>query len=142
MKSKTLTLLIVFAMCCIQGIQAQKRTNNITIIISLDGFRWDYPQMYRCPNIDKIGKDGVEAEVTPCYPASTYPNHYSIATGLYPDHHGIVSNTFYCKDNRTFYKMSDLYKPKALQQYGGEPIWITANRQGVKSAKSAMYWIV
>ena len=55
MKSKTLTLLIVFAMCCIQGIQAQKRTNNITIIISLDGFRWDYPQMYRCPNIDKIG---------------------------------------------------------------------------------------
>ena len=139
MKSKTLTLLIVFAMCCIQGIQAQKRTNNITIIISLDGFRWDYPQMYRCPNIDKIGKDGVEAEVTPCYPASTYPNHYSIATGLYPDHHGIVSNTFYCKDNRMFYKMSDLYKPKALLQYGGEPIWITANRQGVKSG--TIYWI-
>ena len=68
---------------------------NYTVIVSLDGFRWDYPVMYNTPHLDQIAARGSSATMLPSYPASTFPNHYTLATGLVPDHHGIVNNTFW-----------------------------------------------
>jgi len=66
------------------------------VMLSMDGFRWDYPDLYHTPNIDRIAAGGVKAvSLIPSYPTKTFPNHYTIATGLYPDHHGIVQNSFY-----------------------------------------------
>ena len=59
---------------------------HYTVIVSLDGFRWDYVKMYHTPFFDRMAAEGVQ---------KTFPNHYTLATGLYPDHHGIVSNSFW-----------------------------------------------
>jgi len=78
------------------GITAQELKKPYVILVSLDGFRWDYPNYFETPNLDKMAKNGVKAKsMQPSYPTKTFPNHYSIATGLYPDHHGIVNNNFY-----------------------------------------------
>ena len=63
--------------------------------MSLDGFRWDYPQMYDTPFLDSLGRRGVRAVMRPSFPSKTFPNHYTLATGLVPDHHGIIANRFY-----------------------------------------------
>ncbi len=71
-------------------------TKPYVVMLSVDGFRWDYPDKFNTPNLDRIEKKGVKAHsLQPCFPSKTFPNHYSIATGLYPDHHGIVANSFY-----------------------------------------------
>ena len=58
------------------------------ILISLDGFRWDYAEKYKPPHLSNFIKGGVKAEsLIPCFPSKTFPNHYSIATGMYPDQH-------------------------------------------------------
>lgn len=110
------------------------------IMISMDGFRWDYPQRYHTPTLDSLAQVGVKAHsLQPCFPSKTFPNHYSMATGLYPDHHGIVNNSFYAPEyNESFSLGNDKakYDPKF---YGGEPIWNTAERQGVKSA--SFFWV-
>ena len=67
---------------------------HYTVIVSLDGFRWDYVKMYHTPFFDRMAAEGVQAVMTPSFPSKTFPNHYTLATGLYPDHHGIVANSF------------------------------------------------
>ena len=119
---------------------SQNTSKHYTIIVSLDGFRWDYPQLYETPNLDKISSIGVKAErMLPSYPASTFPNHYTLATGLVPDHHGIVNNSFWLKKNNIRYAMGDSATQYDPQFYGGEPIWITAQKQGVKVG--VLYWV-
>ncbi|MEG2158233.1 MAG: alkaline phosphatase family protein, partial [Bacteroidaceae bacterium] len=117
----------------------KEREANYTVVVSLDGLRWDYPLLYAMPQLDAIARDGVSARMKPCYPASTYPNHYSIATGLYPDHHGIVSNTFWDKKTDTLFSYMDTLTRNNPAYYGGEPIWNTAERQGLKTA--TLYWV-
>ncbi len=68
-------------------------TRPTLILISFDGFRWDYRTMYSAPNINGLAARGVSADLIPSYPSKTFPNHYTIVTGLYPGHHGIVANT-------------------------------------------------
>ena len=119
---------------------SQDNAKHYTIIVSLDGFRWDYPQIYGTPNLDKMASIGVKAEkMTPSYPASTFPNHYTLATGLTPDHHGIVNNSFWIKEKDIRYAMGDSITQYNPQFYGGEPIWITAQKQGVKVG--VLYWV-
>ena len=111
-----------------------------TIIISLDGFRWDYPALYGTPNLDRIACQGVSAKsMSPSFPASTFPNHYTLATGLVPDHHGIVNNTFWDTERDVRYAINDSATRNNPAYYGGEPIWITARKQGVKAG--IIYWI-
>ncbi|WP_321517537.1 ectonucleotide pyrophosphatase/phosphodiesterase [uncultured Bacteroides sp.] len=130
-------LLIVFLTSSVYG---AKKSDNYTIIVSLDAFRWDYPQMYSTPNLDKVACIGVKAEsMQPSYPASTFPNHYTLATGLVPDHHGIVNNTFWNKKTGVLYSMGDSATRNNPAYYLGEPIWITAQKQGVKTGN--VYWV-
>ena len=105
------------------------------ILVSIDGFRWDYMDLYPTPNMDQIAATGVRAErLLPVYPTLTFPNHYSIATGLYPANHGLVGNDFpdYSRD-----KWYSLYDRKMVEDrgfYRGEPIWVTAETQGMVAA--------
>src|SRR3982751_6460283 len=71
-------------------------TNRILILISLDAFRSDYLQKFNPPNLNRLAKEGVHAEkLIPVFPSMTFPNHQTIATGLWPEHHGIIHNDFY-----------------------------------------------
>ena len=73
---------------------AQPRRAPIVILISLDAFRWDYLQRPAAVNLRALAARGVHSErLVPAFPTKTYPNHYSLVTGLYTEHHGIVANS-------------------------------------------------
>ena len=114
---------------------SQNQNKDYVVVLSLDGFRADYLELYDTPNLSKIAKYGVRVkEMVPCNPTKTFPNHYTLATGLYPDHHGIVSNTFYDKKLNKLYSLKDQLSISNGLFYGGEPIWNTAIKAGVVSA--------
>jgi alkaline phosphatase D len=116
-----------------------KKTSYV-VMVSLDAFRWDYDSIYRTPVLDEIAGDGVKAErLIPSFPTKTFPNHYSIATGLYPDHHGLVNNSFYAPDLDLVYRIGDRAMVGNAAFYGGEPIWVTADKAGLKTA--SFYWV-
>ena len=117
----------------------RKPAENYTVILSLDGFRWDYPEYYDTPFLDSLGAAGVSARMEPSYPASTFPNHYTLVTGLVPDHHGIVNNRFWDPEREYGYSMGDTLCRYDPHYYLGEPIWITAQKQGVKTGN--VYWV-
>lgn len=113
---------------------------NYLIILSLDGFRWDYPQKANTPTLDSLAKVGVKAaSLKPCFPSKTFPNHYSIASGLYPDHHGLVLNRFHATDLGKNYSISDTKTVTDGEFYGGKPIWNVAEEQGVRTA--TLFWV-
>lgn len=116
-----------------------RKEETWTIVISMDAFRWDYPQMYDTPNLDKIESEGLRTVMMPSYPASTFPNHYTIATGLVPDHNGIVNSSFWNPDREEQFFMGDTTTRYNPAYFLGEPIWVTARKQGVKSA--SVYWV-
>ncbi len=116
-----------------------KHGRPYVVMLSLDGFRWDYPAHYNTPVLDSLAKAGVFAEMIPSFPTKTFPNHYSIATGLYPDHHGIVLNRFYASDLHRKYSISDRKAVEDGAFYGGEPLWLTAKKQGINNA--VLFWV-
>lgn len=120
-------------------LEARNPKQHYTVIVSLDGFRWDYPLMYQTPNLDRMAQDGVQAVMLPSYPASTFPNHYTMATGLVPNHNGIINNTFWDAKNKRHYSMGDSATRYNPEYYLGEPIWVTAQKQGVKTGN--IYWV-
>ena len=118
----------------------RKPFRNYVLLVSLDAFRWDYSKIYNTPNLNKLAKDGVKADrMYSSFPTVTFPNHYSIATGLYPDHHGLINNSFSAPDLGLFYRMGDRTAVENPDFYGGEPIWVTAEKQGVRSA--SFFWV-
>ncbi|KAJ2640344.1 hypothetical protein GGF44_002586 [Coemansia sp. RSA 1694] len=106
------------------------------ILVSLDGFRADYLDRGITPELLRLGRRGLRADyMTPSFPSSTFPNHYSIATGLYPGAHGIVANVFYDTElNDTFVYTDSKTNIKPQWWEGGEPIWVTAEKQGQRAA--------
>ena len=110
------------------------------VVLSMYGFRLDYPEKVKTPNLDHIEQIGVRAKASiPCFPSKTFPNHYSIATGLYPENHGLVFNRFYAPDLDKFYSISNRESVSDSSFYFGEPIWVTAEKQGIKSA--SYFWV-
>jgi predicted AlkP superfamily pyrophosphatase or phosphodiesterase len=102
------------------------------VLVSLDGFRADYMDRYPTPNLHRIADRGVRAEaLIPAFPVKTFPNHYTIATGLHPDAHGIVGNTFYDAELDAWYRLGDREAVENPAFYRGEPIWVTAETQGM-----------
>ncbi len=101
------------------------------VILSMDAFRYDLAEMYDTPTLDSIARVGVYSEIMPCFPSNTFPNHYSMATGLHPDHHGIVNNTFFDETTYKTYSISDDAARANADFYKGEPIWNTVERQGL-----------
>ncbi|WP_235016247.1 ectonucleotide pyrophosphatase/phosphodiesterase [Aquimarina sp. AU474] len=105
------------------------------ILISLDGFRWDYVDRFNPPNLSAFIKTGVKSEsLIPSFPSKTFPNHYTIATGMYPDKHGIIGNTFYSYDKNSVYRIRDRKVVEDGDFYRGSPIWIQANKANMVTA--------
>lgn len=112
------------------------------LLISMDGFRWDYCALHpaETPHLRQLMREGVSARaLIPVYPSNTFPNHYSIATGLYPSHHGIINNHFYDPALGTFFHYNHPAMAQDNRWWGGEPIWVTAVKQGRASA--SYYWV-
>lgn len=134
-------IILVLATGCVQ--HSPKNSSNsqpYLVVLSMDGFRWDYADRTETPNLDKIAAEGVKAErMIPSFPTKTFPNHYTLATGLYPDHHGIVLNGFYDPEEDRYYSTQIRETVGDGSFYGGEPIWVTAEKQGLKSAN--LFWV-
>ncbi len=138
MKDKMRTFCIIIFFTITFSLPAA--AGEYVVMLSMDGFRWDYAQRVPTPNLDRIAASGVVAEyVKPAFPSNTFPNHYTIATGLYPDNHGIVNNSFYCPQMDMTYRMRDREAVENGDFYDGEPIWVTAENQGVTSA--SYFWV-
>ncbi len=134
--NRTFTLLwIIFSLLLNSGIGAATiRKGDLkptVILISLDGFRSDYLEKYRASNLSQLAAEGVRAKwMTPSFPSLTFPNHYTIATGLYPQDHGIVDNNIYDPAFDATFSMSNHDAVRDGRWWGGEPIWVTAEKQG------------
>ncbi len=110
------------------------------ILISADGFRSDYSEKYKAENLLKFAESGVSAKaLIPSFPTITFPNHWTLITGLYPAHHGLIDNYFYDYKKKEFYKMSSKENAEDGTWYGGTPLWSLAEKQGMLSA--SMMWV-
>lgn len=133
---KRLLFFSLLTACLLTGCRDKE---HYTVIISLDGSRWDYADYYDMPFFDSLASVGVKARMEPSFPSSTFPNHYTMATGLVPDHHGLVNNTFWNPETEHEYSIRDKDSRYDPRYYGGEPVWITAQKQGVKCG--VVYWV-
>jgi len=119
--------------------QASQRTAFVQapprlLLISFDGFRWDYINRPAAVNLRALAARGVRAErMTPVFPSKTFPNHYTVVTGLTAEHHGIVANAMRDPELGLF-TLRDTLAQSESRWWGGEPIWITAERQGRRAA--------
>ncbi|WP_454801917.1 alkaline phosphatase family protein [Mucilaginibacter phyllosphaerae] len=153
MKKHTLALLILFGFAFPGFSQdtTQKvitgRSNSLkqqkkpyVILISADGFRYDFAKRYHADNILRLASEGVSAaSMIPSYPSVTFPNHYAIISGLYPSHSGLVNNTFYDRVRNERYAMGSKLKVADGTWYGGSPLWVLAEQQKMLSA--SYYWV-
>ncbi len=105
------------------------------LLISIDGFARNYLARYPAPAIQALAAAGSTAEaMQPAFPTKTFPNHYSIVTGLYPANHGIVENNIYDADFDSIFRLNKPEEVKNARWWLGEPVWVTAEKQGVKTA--------
>ena len=93
---KRIFLFLLLSLMLIDSHAAGRDT--YTVIISLDGLRWDYLDTYDVHFMNQLAREGVKAVMQPSFPSKTFPNHYTLATGLVPDHHGIIANTFWDRE--------------------------------------------
>ena len=119
---------------------AEAQGRHYVVLVSLDGFRWDYAERDGATHLLALGKQGVWAPegMLPSYPSLTFPNHFTIVTGLYPEHHGLVANSFYDPARQARYAYND---PQAVTDgswYSGTPLWSLAESQGMRTA--CLFW--
>lgn len=134
------TLVLLAALLGLAALPAACRTTAqpIVILVSIDGWKHDYLARADAPTLRALAGRGVRSEgLIPVFPTKTFPNHYTIVTGLYTEHHGIVANTM---DDETIgerFTMSSA-TAKDSRWWGGEPLWVTAEAQGLRTA--SMFW--
>lgn len=110
------------------------------IFISADGFRHDLAEKYHANDLLRFASSGVEAKaMIPGYPSVTFPNHYGLATGMYPSHHGLVDNAFFDAALGAGYTIRDRQAVGNPAFYGGTPIWVLAEQQKMLSA--SFFWV-
>ena len=119
--------------------RAEHRQKPSLLVVSFDGFRADYLDRFDLPNFRRVMTRGTRARgMHPVFPTITFPNHYSLVTGLYPEHHGIVENSFYDPVRKDTFSFRNFQTVSDGTWFGGEPIWVTAERQGMVSA--CFFW--
>jgi alkaline phosphatase D len=118
----------------------EQQAKHYVVLVSLDGFRYDYPQKHGARRILDIAAQGASAPegMIPAYPSVTFPNHYTLVTGLYPEHHGIVANQFYDPARKLSYSFQDPLSNPDGSWYGGVPLWSLAEQQGMRTA--CFFW--
>jgi alkaline phosphatase D len=119
---------------------AAQQAKPYVVMVSLDGFRYDYGHKYGAKHLLALGADGAIAPdgMIPAYPSLTFPNHYTLVTGLYPEHHGIIANNFYDPARKQRYSYRDPATNTDGTWYGGEPLWVLAEKQGMRTA--CFFW--
>ncbi len=138
----SLDMLKIFIYSIIVSISSLIYAENdqYVLLVSMDGFRADYLEITDTPNFDKLANNGIRSEgLKPVFISKTFPNHYSIATGMYAENHGLIANSFFASDLDKHYSIRDRETVENGEFYGGEPIWVTAERQGVKTA--SYFWV-
>ena len=107
----------------------------VVVMVSIDGFRADYLDPINTPNLYALAQDGVKAEyLETVFPSKTFPTHYTIVTGLYPEHHGIVGNSMYDPDLQQSFSIGNREAVRSSVWWQGEPIWVTLEKQGRTTA--------
>lgn len=110
------------------------------VLISIDGFRYDYAEKYQAKNILKLAGEGASARrMIPTFPSKTFPNHYTLVTGLYAGNHGIVANEFYSRSRDEWYSIPNSGSVQDGSWYSGKPLWVLAEEQRMLSA--SYFWI-
>lgn len=119
---------------------AAQQNKPYVILISVDGLRNDMAADYGAKNIQRLSGQGIRARyMRPSYPSLTFPNHYTIVTGLYPSHHGLINNTFFDPAKNQMYTMSNKARVGDSSWYGGTPLWVLSEQQQLLSA--SFYWV-
>lgn len=138
MKTLAYPILLLLAGCCATSpragrypAEAAPQQKQYAVILSMDAFRWDLASRSRTPTLDSLAHAGSYAEIYPVYPSNTFPSHYAMATGLHPDRHGVVNNSFFDKLQGRRLSVFDAEDVLTPGFWGGEPIWNTAERQGL-----------
>lgn len=143
---KTITRFFAAALLfCLLGcgpqltLNAEKNAYTPLILISIDGYRADYLQRGLSPTLTALAADGVRAEaLRPAFPSLTFPNHYTLVTGLNPDHHGIVNNRMIDPVSGARFAYKDAASMADPNWWGGEPIWVSVEKSGRHAA--TMFW--
>ncbi|SDL85504.1 alkaline phosphatase D [Catalinimonas alkaloidigena] len=129
-----------FVLLMVQGVLGRTPERPYVIMVSFDGFRHDYVEKYDLPHFKEFIRAGAQAErLIPSFPSKTFPNHYTLVTGLYPGHHGLVSNRFYAPELHRTYSISNRETVCDPAFYGGTPLWQLAQQQGVPTA--SFFWV-
>jgi predicted AlkP superfamily pyrophosphatase or phosphodiesterase len=141
MKFKISFILIVSIICSCssKNITTDQDNSPYVIMVSIDGFRHDYAEKFNTTNILEMKKSGSWTQsMIPSFPSNTFPNHYSLVTGMYPGNHGIVSNSFYSKSRDEYYSIG---QPSVIDGswYGGTPLWVLAEQNDLKAA--SFFWV-
>ena len=141
-KIGSLFLLLCLSKSCetLNEVESSGTKVPLVLLISLDGFRWDYLNYANTPVLDSLVLSGVKAKsLIPAFPSKTFPNHYTQVTGLYPENHGIISNQMFDKDFDEYFVIgSNSSSADDGKWYGGEPIWVTAKKHNLLTAN--MFW--
>jgi predicted AlkP superfamily pyrophosphatase or phosphodiesterase len=118
---------------------AAQQTKPYVVLVSLDGFRYDYAAKYGATNLAHVAAEGASAPdgMIPSFPSVTFPNHLALVTGLYPEHHGIIENNFYDPARKQRYASRDATVQDGTW-YSGTPLWVLAEKQGMRSA--CFFW--
>ncbi len=118
---------------------AQQRKPYV-VLVSIDGLRWDMAKKDDARHILTLAAHGASAPqgMIPSYPSLTVPNQYTLVTGLYPEHHGMVADSFYNADHTRKYSLGDRAAATDASWYGGTPLWVLAEQQGMRSA--CLFW--
>lgn len=127
-----LLLLAAFASVSCTTPAPRMATPGPLLLISIDGFRWDYLEKHDLPTLRRLAAGGVHARrLTPIFPSRTFPNHYALVTGLHAEHHGIVNNWFHDPVLKQDFNKSST---ETVWWDQGEPVWVTAEKQGLRTA--------
>ncbi len=114
---------------------AHAMKQHYVVLVSLDGFRYDYGRKFGASHLDDLARQGATAPdgMIPSYPSLTFPNHWTLVTGLRPEHHGIVRNSFYDPERKQSYRYTDPKSSTDGSWYGGVPLWSLAEQQGMRA---------
>jgi ectonucleotide pyrophosphatase/phosphodiesterase family member 5 len=144
MKNLLITLFLLLSRCSPPLVLAQGEARHDTapeqtvVLISFDGFRWDYRFRGLTPTLDSLATAGVSAlSLRPCFPSLTFPNHIAIVTGMFPQNHGIINNVFTNPMTGAWYAINKTALKRQADWYTGEALWETARKNGLKTASYA-----
>ena len=129
---------VIAVVLAVSAGSAQTVSEPIVVLVSFDGWRWDYMDRMEVPHLRALAARGVRADgLMSSFPSKTFPNHYTLVTGLYPERHGIVSNVIVEPGFPQRFTMNS-ETARSARWWGGEPLWNTAMFQGRRAA--SMFW--